>query len=312
MGNAACLTVCVCTHNRPDHLAACLTGLASQTLRADTFEILVIDSGSTPENAMALRRHVAGVANARLLRIDEPGLCRARNLGAREARADYIAYVDDDAVPEPGWAQSILDAIEQARHPGLLSGRILPAWEIPLPDWWPERLRGVLSINEAEGRGPFGSPDLPQRLEPCGANLIVHVSSLLTLGGFWTQGRCGNTLLSDDEVQLATRMREVGLSTWYDSRIVVHHHVPAGRLTPRWLLARMYWQGISAVITRRLLDRKPEIWAELPRRIAVALLFAPLWIVPRTTPWLIALRWRAAYAMGFIRAAVRWRVSDLV
>ena len=202
MGNAACLTVCVCTHNRPDCLAACLAGLASQTLRADTFEILVIDSGSTPENAMALRRHVAGVANARSLRIDEPGLCRARNLGAREARADYIAYIDDDAVPEPGWAQSILDAIERRGILVCCPVAFCRHGRSPCLTWWPERLRGVLSINEAEGRGPFGSPDLPQRLEPCGANLIVHVSSLLTLGGFWTQGRCGNTLLSDDEVQL--------------------------------------------------------------------------------------------------------------
>lgn len=181
---------------------------------------------------------------------------------------------------------------------------------MPLPGWWPARLRGVLSINETEGRGPFGSPDLPPRLEPCGANLIVHVPSVLRLGGFWA-GRYGDTLLSDDEVQLATRMHQAGLATWYDSRIVVHHHIAAGRLTPGWLLARMYWQGISAVITRRLLDRKREIWAELPRRIAVALLLAPVWVVPRTTPRLIALRWRAAYAFGFIRAAMHWRASEL-
>lgn len=310
MGNAACLTVCVCTHNRPDALGTCLRGLARQTVPAQRFEILVVDSGSAPERAVVLREHVAAVANARLLRVDEPGLCRARNLGAREAQAEYIAYIDDDAVPEVGWVASILRAIEEARRPGLLSGRILPTWEVPLPAWWPARLRGVLSVNEAEGRGAFGSHDLPPGLEPCGANLIVHVPSVLRLGGFWT-GRNGEMLLSDDEVQLATRMRRAGLATWFDSRIVVHHHIPAARLTPGWLLARMYWQGISAVITRRLLGRRGDVWRELPRRIAVAVLFLPFWAVPVSVPALIAFRWRAAYATGFIRAALWWRMSGV-
>ncbi len=311
MGNAACLTVCVCTHNRPDYLATCLRGLARQTVPADQFEILVVDSGSTPERAAALCHHVAAVANARLLRVDEPGLCTARNLGARHAAAEYVAYIDDDAVPEAAWLHNVLHAIQEAHRPGLLSGRILPAWEAPLPPWWPRRLRGVLSIVEAEGRGMFGSSDLPPDLQPCGANLIVHVPTLLTLGGFWSKGRCGRMLLSDDEVQLETRMRQAGVPTWYDSRLVVHHQVQAARLTPGWLLARMYWQGISAVITRRLLGRGNDVWRELPRRIVVALLFLPFWAVPVSAPALIAFRWRAAYATGFIRAALRWRMSGL-
>ncbi len=194
----------------------------------------------------------------------------------------------------------------------MVSGRILPIWEKPLPGWWPTRLRGVLSIVEAEGRGEYGSADVPAGLEPCGANLIVHVSSLRELGGFWMKGRCGGTLLSDDEVQLASRFRRAGLATRYDSRVVVHHRIQAGRLTPGWLLARLYWQGISTVITRRLLGNAGSVWHELPRRAVVAVLLAPCWLVPARSAALLALRWRAAYAVGFVRAAFGWGVADLV
>ena len=41
----------------------------------------------------------------------------------------------------------------------------------------------------------------------------------------------------------------------YDLRIVVRHQIQAARLTPAWLLSRLYWQGVSTVLTRRLLGR---------------------------------------------------------
>ena len=303
--HAAAVTVCICSHNRPDDVRGCLDGLRAQTVPADRFEVLVIDSASGPAAAAALRQLVAGYARARLLRLEQPGLSLARNLGAAEADAPYIAYLDDDAVPAPDWLEQVLAALAASRPPALLGGRVLPRWEVPLPPWWPVSLRGVLSIVETEGQGEYRSPDLPSRLEPCGANLVVHVATLRAAGGFCAAiGRRGTALLSDEEVQLAWRLQDAGHSARFDSRIVVHHHIPATRLTPGWLLARLYWQGISAVRTRRLLGRPALVWRELPRRLAVAALFAPAALLPRASPRLLTCRWRLAYARGFLRAAL--------
>ncbi len=302
---AAAVTVCICSHNRPEDVRLCLDGLRVQTVPADRFEVLVIDSASTPEAAAALRQLVAGYARARLLRLEQPGLSLARNLGAAEAGASYIAYLDDDAVAAPDWVEQVLVALAAGRPPALLGGRVLPRWEAPLPLWWPASLRGVLSIVETEGRGEYRGPDLPPRLEPCGANLVVHVATLRAAGGFCAAiGRRGTALLSDEEVQLAWRLQDAGHSARFDSRIVVHHRIPAARLTPGWLLARLYWQGISAVRSRRLLGRPGLVWRELPRRLAVAALFAPAALLPRASPRLLMCRWRLAYARGFLRAAL--------
>ena len=312
MDHVARLSIGVCTHNRPGYLASCLDGLRHQTLPPEALDIIVVDSASAPDCARQVQRLASAVPNARLVRMDRPGLCPARNYAAALARADYIAFLDDDAVPAPDWAEAALRAVVEAGHPAMLGGRIEPVWEKPLPDWWPAHLRGVLSIVEAEGFGPYGSPDLPERLEPCGANLIVHVPTLRMLGSFWTMGRSRSTLLSDDEVQLLRRIQRAGLAAWYDSRIVVRHQIQAGRMTPAWLLSRLYWQGISAVISRRLLGTPRAVWQELPRRIVVASLLSPFWLVPRHSGTLIALRWRAAYAAGFIRAACHWRLAGLL
>ena len=117
---------------------------------------------------------------------------------------------------------------------------------------------------------------MPANLEPYGANVTVRVPVLLAAGGFGTKvGRQGDILLSDEEVQLAWRLQNEGQSARYDSRIVVYHHIQRLRLTPAWLLKRLYWQGVSTVISRRLLGHPGEVWRELPRRLLVALTCAP-------------------------------------
>ena len=141
-------------------------------------------------------------------------------------------------------------------------------------------------------------------MEPYGANIVVHVPTLLALGGFGRHsGRNGKGLLSDEEVQVAWRLQDAGHSARYDSRIVVEHQIQASRLTPAWLLSRLYWQGVSTVRTRRQLGRGRAVWRELPRRLAVAAAFAPTALLPRSSDRLLACRWRLAYAAGFLRAA---------
>ena len=304
------LTVCLCTHNRPGYVADCLAGLRAQTVPREQFGILVVDSGSTGEVHAALAA-MAASHGARLIRVDQPGVSAARNAGARAAATGYIAYIDDDAIPAPGWIEQILAALsEPGPRPVVIGGRILPKWEVPLPTWWPPSLRGVLSIIEYEGRGDYRSPAVPASLEPYAANMTMDVAALLEAGGFGSGiGRYGDSLLSDEEVQLAWTLQDRGFRTIHDSRIVVHHQIQARRLRPEWLLSRLYWQGASTVLTRRLLRQPHRVWRELPRRIAVLLLFAPLLLIPRHRTWLLEPRWRLHYAAGFVRAAFGWQAA---
>lgn len=95
------ITVIVCTHDRPLLLERCLESLARQTFRR--FDILVVDSASTPPVRELCLRHDVGY-------VYEPiaGNNRARNVGARLARGELVAYIDDDAIAEPGWLDAIV------------------------------------------------------------------------------------------------------------------------------------------------------------------------------------------------------------
>ena len=306
------LTVCICTHDRPRYVRDCLEGLARQTAGQETFAVLVVDSGSTGDAPAELASLVATCSNASLIRVDVPGVSLARNAGAAACHSPYVAYIDDDAIPAKDWVASILAALAEAPSPpAVLGGRVLPLWEAPFPAWWPPRLRGVLSIVETEGQAEYGDPSLPPDLAPYTVNMVVHVPSMLAVGGFnRAGGRYGAVLLSDEDVQLAGKLRQAGKSVCFDSRIVVYHQIQAARLTPTWLLSRLYWQGASTVLTRRVLRHEAEVWRELPRRIAVVVLCAPVGLLPRRSTRLIGPRWRLAYARGFVRAALGWHADE--
>src|SRR5690606_14910324 len=77
--------------NEPD-LLACLRSLDQQRIDAPPFEIIVVDNGSTvlPERTVSL------VAGARLLYQPIPGPGPARNLGALNAKAPLLLFIDAD------------------------------------------------------------------------------------------------------------------------------------------------------------------------------------------------------------------------
>ena len=229
------VSVVVCSHDRLHYVRACMESLARQSVGRDGFEIVLVDSGSPPSVAAEMKRIAEQTPNSRLVRLDVSGVSLARNEGARAAGGDYIAYIDDDAMAEPDWIEQIQHVLaEHGCRPAVLGGKVLPAWEAPLPGWWPPSLRGVLSIIEHEGAGEYRTASVPATLEPYGVNMILRRDAMLQVGGFAEAlGRMGLVLQSDEEVQLAWRLQDAGYSAIYDSRVVVRHSIQARRFLRR-------------------------------------------------------------------------------
>ncbi len=306
LAGAFTLSVCICTHERPGYLAACLESLRQQSIGLDRFEVIVVDSASSPAAAARLREVVDAMPNALLIRVEEPGASLARNRGIEACTGSHIAFLDDDAVATPDWLERIQEVLTESAHPpAVIGGRVLPRWEAPLPHWWPQQLRGLLSIIEFEGRGEYRTAALPRTLEPYSVNMVVNRAAVIAVGSFDAQlGRVGTRLLSDEDVHLAWKLQDAGYSARYDSRVVVFHQIQAPRLRPEWLLDRLYWQGASTVLTRRLLRQAGQPRLELARRLLVEVLCAPAALLPGSSTWLLAMRWRHAYACGFTRMAL--------
>jgi GT2 family glycosyltransferase len=237
-------TVVVCTRDRGAAIEPTLAALAAHEAPFD-FEALVVDNGST-DGTLELARSWVLRRPERFRLAVEPvvGLSAARNRGIRLARGAWIAFLDDDAVPEPGWLAAYDRALAE---PGVLSagGPVVPEYDAPLPDWLEPRWLPYLSVWD---RGPE-PVDLVYNELPRGANVAYRRAAFELVGEFDRRlGRRGRSLRSCEEIELGLRLERTGARCRYVPSAGVRHRVAASRLTPAWLEARFAAQGFSEAI----------------------------------------------------------------
>ena len=232
----------VCTRNRPNCLGKAIGSLVDQTLPKGRYEIIVVDNAST-DNTKAV---VEGFQSENLRYIYEPvlGLSRARNTGWQNARGEYVAFIDDDAMACPEWLERIVTAFETVKpRPGSVGGKVVPIWGAARPAWLPKDMEPALTIVDWSDE-PILLTQGHQFL--AGANVAYPRAILETVKGFSVNlGRKGTSLLSSEEYLIERYIRRSGLGVYYDPRILVEHHIHAQRLTVRWLCRRYFWQGAS-------------------------------------------------------------------
>ena len=249
-------------------LGRCLDALVHQTIPRDTYQIIVVDNGSSDATARVARSY----SGVELLEEKRPGSYVARNLGIGRVRAPITAFTDADCEPAPDWLEQVLRAAVANPGFGVLAGKIELFDEI------------------AQEREVFGDYErlfsFPQSHAARGncatANWASETALLKALGGF------DAALKSGGDRQMALRIRESGHPLIYVPAMVVRHPVRASRaelVRKRQRLSGGRWDrtkqrprlvhvlGITAVDTIRRL-RRAAISRELSlrRRLAVMLL----------------------------------------
>lgn len=234
----------ICTANRSARLAETLLALLP-VVDARTAEIVVVDNGSSDGTPRLLAEIVAAhPGTMRAVREERAGLSAARNRAVREARGELLLFLDDDALPAPGWLEAYLAAFQGSRV-AAAGGPVEPIFDGPLPDWLDDRFLPYLS---AWDRGPTVTPLRYNEL-PRGANMALRRALFAAYGDFLEQlGRKGESLRSCEEIELFLRLERGGEEILYLPAARVRHHVGTQRLTAGWMNARFAAQGFSEAI----------------------------------------------------------------
>lgn len=112
------ISVVVLTYNRCQELRRCLDSLIRQSYKDK--EIIVIDNGSNDGTAGVLKEY-----EIRVIRDGVKNKAYLRNLGLRQARGKIVAYIDDDAVAQPLWLDSIASTFAKSNTIGAAGGPAL-------------------------------------------------------------------------------------------------------------------------------------------------------------------------------------------
>jgi GT2 family glycosyltransferase len=241
------MSIVVPTYNRYDVLPDAIAALLEQRLSATTIEIIVVDNSPNQTVAAEFAKRYEGMP-VRYLLEPRPGLSNARNVGTEEACGDIVAFIDDDAIATPIWAEEIVRAFDTfGDRAGVVGGRIVPRWVGERPHWLPDHLLKYLSIVDWGGK----LRELPNHQWVAGCNIAYRRSVLRSVGGFSrTLGRIGSgeMLLSSEEVEINERITATGRVTLYAPDALVEHLIDSARLTPSWFHRRAAWQAVSEFI----------------------------------------------------------------
>ncbi len=179
------VAVVVASRNRPADLRDTLSRL--RRLQPAPGALVVADSASDDAAAVA---KVAREAKAQLVRLERPGLSRARNAGAAAVGHQVVAFLDDDCRVDPGWLQGLCRGFAQDTVTAV-TGQLLPE-ELETPA---QRLFLTAFHMDRRGFVPqrFDLSSRPSRhwpLDPwrmgSGGNLAVRRAAFLAGGGFRT------------------------------------------------------------------------------------------------------------------------------
>ncbi len=241
------ISVILCTYNRCQSLAKALESIAGSTVPDSVeWEVLVVDNNSADQTREIVEdcswRHPS---RFRYLLESQQGLSFARNAGIRESRGEVLAFTDDDVIVETTWLWNLTEALFTGEWAGT-GGRIIPAFNRPLPRW--------LASGGACLVGPFVALDLgpvpvPLSQAPVGANMAFRRELFEKYGGFRTDlGRLGNTLRSCEDSEFGQRLLNGGERLRYEPSAVVHHPVPESRTEKKYLLSWFFSDGRSSLI----------------------------------------------------------------
>jgi glycosyltransferase involved in cell wall biosynthesis len=118
--NDVMISVIIPHLNQPDSLEACLCSLDAQSLDRELFEVVVVDNGSSVPPEEVVARH----PGTRLLHEARPGPGPARNIGAKSATGEILAFLDADCRAHSNWLSSCLQTFQSSPARTILGGDV--------------------------------------------------------------------------------------------------------------------------------------------------------------------------------------------
>jgi GT2 family glycosyltransferase len=276
-------TVIIPNWNTRRWLPGCLDGLRKQNYQ--DFQVLLVDNGSTDGSISFVRQHYPEV---QVLAFDRNrGFASAVNAGIRQTESTYVALLNVDTIPQPGWLFHLVAAIQRSPDVGCVASRML---KLKNPDLIDDAGDTFSWFGSARKRGQ-GEPaehynQLEEVLSACAGAALYRRTLLEKLDGF------DESFVSYlEDIDLGLRARLIGYRCLYapDAKVLHQGHgAGIARSQYVYLMTRNRLAIVTKNIPFSLLWK--HLWNLLYGQIYFFLVYKrPLHSMIGTLAWLIAL-----------------------
>jgi mycofactocin glycosyltransferase len=262
------VSVVIPVKDRVDELRRCLASIAAVDFPKEKLEVIVVDDGSRDASPLVARQMGATVVPSGGT---GRGPAAARNVGARYATGDILAFIDSDCTASAGWLAELLPAFNDP-DTAAVGGAVDGMCTASAVDRY-EAVMSSLSLGSREQSGNSGDDTF--YLPSC--NLLVRRSAFLGVGGFRDEMHVG------EDVDLTWRLRDRGRTIVYlPQGRICHEH----RSTVRSFMSRRFDYGTSEGTLQELHPHRHKRMVIPP---LLALLLALSLAAPFTGGWSILL-----------------------
>lgn len=215
-----------------------------------SFEVIVVDNGSSDETPAVCKEAGGQIQNFIYCFDDEPGLLTGRHKGVSLSKGKVLSFIDDDVELNPQWIHTIVHHFMANPGISMIGGPCLPKYETYPPQWlkyfWQPTPYGgkmclPLSLIDAEVNLIKIDP-----LYVFGLNYSIKKEAVIKLGGFHPD--CIPVHLQkyqgDGETGLSIKAGIEKHKAFYVSAAFVYHQVSAERLTPEYFEKWHYYDGV--------------------------------------------------------------------
>lgn len=226
------VSIIVLNFNGRDWLERCLPAALAEV--AHDCELVVVDNGSSDGSAEFVAQTFPAVRLAPLA--TNLGFAAGNNAGAEVARGRYLAFLNNDAAPQPGWLAKLRAALDSRPDAGLAASCIVYLDRPTIVDSAGDGLtRFGGAFKRSHGR-PVSEALTPRDVfGACGAACLIRKELFDEVGGFDSA-----YFAVHEDVDLSYRCQLRGFSCVYVPDAVVHH---AGSATLGRLSARSVFWG---------------------------------------------------------------------
>lgn len=248
--------ICAYTMDRWESLLKTIDSVRSQ--RPAPRELIVI-----VDDVEMQRRVLSASGGASLPKISceinlaGQGLTGARNTGASYATGELLVYVDDDAEATETWMAHMIRHFAD-NDVVAVGGNPIARYEGVRPRWWPAEFDWVLGCSYR------GLPEhVSQVRHVIGTTFAVRQHALEVIGGFHGRG------LEDFDMSMRLAHSFPDGKVLFDPTAVVHHAVPANRLTWRYFWRRCFFENRTKADVVRSMGAAGSLVAEREHALRV-------------------------------------------
>lgn len=177
------VSVIVLNYNGFWYLEDCFRSLEALNYPGDKLELILVDNASTDGSVEYVR---ANFPQVRIIQNPQNlGFCKANNIGAQEAKGEYIAFLNNDMRVDPGWLTELVKSISKEEDVVCVGGKILN-WDGSKIDF----IGGALNFYGMGFQPRHGQPNGPdysaskEILFACGGSMLIKRDLFLGCGRF--------------------------------------------------------------------------------------------------------------------------------